>query len=116
MSSPTSIQSNLKMYVDTDYAVCPHADVHQRRPGHAREPTQAVVVLSSGEAEYYGVVKGMCEAPGIKGIANDMGLDLSITLPTGSSAAKGIATRKGLGGSNTWRPGRYGPRTRSMRV
>ena len=39
----------------------------------------------------------MCEALGVKGIAKDMGLDLSITLYTDSSAAKGIATRKGLG-------------------
>ena len=46
--------------------------------------------------EYYAVVKGMCEALGIKEIAQDMGLDLSITLSTDSSAAKGVA-RKGLG-------------------
>ena len=59
--------------------------------------TQTVVALSSGEAEYYGVVKGMCEALGIKGIAKDMALDFSITLSTDSSAAKGIATGKGLG-------------------
>ena len=59
--------------------------------------TQTVVALSSGEAEYYGVAKGMCEALGIKGIAKDMGLDLSITLSTDSSAANGIATGKGLG-------------------
>ena len=59
--------------------------------------TQTVVALSSGEAEYYGVTKGMCEALGIKGIAKDMGLNLGITLYTDSSAAKGIATRKGLG-------------------
>ena len=55
-----------------------------------------MVALWSGEAEYYRVVKGMCEALGIKGIAKDMGLDFSITLSTDSSAAKEIATRKGL--------------------
>ena len=58
--------------------------------------TQTVVALSSGEAEYYGVVKGMCEALRIKGIAKDMGLDFSITLSTDSSAAKVIATGKRL--------------------
>ena len=57
--------------------------------------TQTVVALSSGEAEHY-EVKGMCEALSVKGIAKDMGLDFCITLPNGSSAAKGIATRKGL--------------------
>ena len=80
-----------------------HAEIHQRWPGHAREPLAGrpgrthMVAVSSGEAEYYGVVKGMCEALGIKGIAKDMGLDLSITLCTDSSAAKRIATRKRLG-------------------
>ena len=59
--------------------------------------TQTVIALSSGEAEYYGLTKGICEAIGIKGIAKDMGLNLGITLYTDSSAAKGIATRKGLG-------------------
>ena len=78
--------------------------------------TQTVVALSSGEAEYYGVVKGMCEALGIKGIAKDMSLDFSITSSTDSSAAKGIATRKAWRRSNIWRPGRCGRRTRSMRV
>ena len=58
--------------------------------------TQTVVALSSGEAEYYGVVKSMCEALGIKGIAKDTGLDFSVTLSADSSAAKGIATGKGL--------------------
>ena len=64
-------------------------------------PTQTLVALSSGEAEYCGAVKGMCEALGIKGIAKDMGLDFSITLSTDSSAAKGIATGKGLGKGKT---------------
>ena len=59
--------------------------------------TQTVVALSSGQAEYYGVTKGICEAIGIREIAKDMGLDLKIKLHTDSSAAKGIATRKGLG-------------------
>ena len=42
------------------------------------------MALSSGEAEYDGVVKGMCEALGVKGIAKEM--DFSITLSTDSSA------------------------------
>ena len=78
--------------------------------------TQTVVALSSGEAEYYGVVKGMCEAFGIKGMAKDMGFDFSITLSTDSSAVKGIATRKGLGNVKHLEPGRCGRRTRSMRL
>ena len=103
------VQSILQVYVDTDYAGCPRT----RRPTNGGlvmhgshllktwATTQTVVALSSGEAEYYGVVKGMCEALGIKGIAKDMGLDLGITLSTDSSTAKGIATRRGLGEGQT---------------
>jgi len=60
--------------------------------------TQTVVALSSGEAEYYGVVKGACEGIGIVGLVDDFtGNRMVISLATGSSAAKGIATRKGVG-------------------
>ena len=38
--------------------------------------TQTVVALSSGEAEYYGVVNDICEALEIKESAMDMGLEL----------------------------------------
>ena len=99
------VQSNLQVYVDTDYAGCPRTRrstngglvMHGSHLLKTWASTQTVVALSSGEAEYYGVVNGMCEALGNKGIAKDMGLDFSITLSTDSSAAKGIATRKGLG-------------------
>ena len=99
------VQSNLQVYVDTDCAGCPRTRrstngglvMHGSHLLKTRASTQTVVALSSGEAEYYGVVKGMCEALGIKGIAKDMGLDFSITLSTDSSAAKGITTGKGLG-------------------
>ena len=93
------------MHVDTDYAGCQRTRrstsgglvTHGSHLLKTWASTQTVVALSSGEAEYYGVVKGMCEALGIKSNAKDMGLDFSITLSIDSSAAKGIATRKGLG-------------------
>ena len=59
--------------------------------------TQAVIALSSGEAEYYGLVKGSSHAMGIRSLAADMGVDMSIRVRTDSSAAKGIASRAGLG-------------------
>ena len=65
--------------------------------------TQKVIALSSGEAEYYGLVKGASMAKGTQAIMMDMGLNMKIrsmghdTIHTDSSAAKGIATRKGLG-------------------
>ena len=99
------VQSHLQVYVDTDYAGCPRTRrstngglvMHGSHLLKTWATTQTVVAHSSGEADYYGVAKGMCEALGIKGIAEGMSLDLSITLSTDSSVAKMIATRKGLG-------------------
>ena len=58
---------------------------------------QQVIAMSSGEAEYYGMVKGASNALGIAGMLKDIGLNLAINLHTDSSAAKGIASRRGLG-------------------
>ena len=58
---------------------------------------QQVVATSSGEAEYYGMVKGASNGLGIQGMLHDSGVILGITLYTDSSAAKGIASRRGLG-------------------
>ena len=97
--------SCLDAYVDTDYAGCRRTRRSTNggllfHGGHLIKSwatTQTVVALSSGEAEYYGVTKGSCEAIGLKGIVQDMGIDLGIKLHTDSSAAKAIATRRGLG-------------------
>ena len=59
--------------------------------------TQPVIALSSGEAEYYGMVKGAGNTMGIASMFRDMGVQYSITLFTDSSAAKGISSRRGLG-------------------
>jgi len=52
--------------------------------------TQAVVALSSGEADYYGLVKVGTMALGIRSMLQDMGIDGRIVLRTDASAAKGI--------------------------
>ena len=59
--------------------------------------TQQVIALSSGEAEYYGMVKGAANAMGVSGMFQDMGVQHTIILYTDSSAAKGISSRRGLG-------------------
>ena len=59
--------------------------------------TQKTVTLSSGEAELGGVVKGASEALGLRSLARDLGLDVSIELHTDSSAALGICRRTGIG-------------------
>jgi hypothetical protein len=59
--------------------------------------TQAIVALSSGEAEYYGIVKGASIGLGLKSMFGDFGIRVAIRVNTDASAAKGIANRKGLG-------------------
>jgi len=59
--------------------------------------TQAIIALSSGEAEYYGLVRGSSEALGLRSVLGDLGVDVKVRVKTDASAAKGIATRRGLG-------------------
>ena len=59
--------------------------------------TQKIIALSSGEAEYYGMVRGGAEAMGTRNILEDMNIERKIRLLEDSSAAKGIAERTGLG-------------------
>ena len=97
---------HLTVRVDTDYAGCKRT----RRSTNGGmimlgnhliknwATTQTVVAISSGEAEYYGVTKGACEGLGVVGLMEDLGGGrMPIVLETDSSAAKGIATRRGVG-------------------
>ena len=58
---------------------------------------RASIVLSSGEAEFYGVVRGAGIALGIRTLYSDIGLSLPIRVWTDSTAALGIGGRQGLG-------------------
>ena len=59
--------------------------------------TQPSVTLSSGEAEYYGLVKAAGAGLGHQSLMQDLRLKLPVTVWTDSSAAIGIASRSGLG-------------------
>ena len=63
--------------------------------------TQKVTALSSGEAEYYAIVKGATQGMGIRSMLQDFQIDKASTrhieVKEDSSAAKGIASRRGLG-------------------
>ena len=59
--------------------------------------TQAGVAMSSGEAEFYGAVKGASAGLGMRALYKDIGYDLPLRLWTDSSAAVGICSRQGLG-------------------
>ena len=56
--------------------------------------TQSVISLSSGEAEYYGMVKGASVAMGIASMLKEMGQVTSLVLKCDASAAVGIAMRR----------------------
>ena len=58
---------------------------------------QATVATSSGEAEYYAIVKAASEALGIEALARDLGWKAKIQILVDSSAARVIASRTGLG-------------------
>ena len=59
--------------------------------------TQAVVALSSGEAEYYALVKGAAQAIGIRNMLKDIGVATEIEIKTDANAAIGIGSRRGTG-------------------
>ena len=59
--------------------------------------TQPSISLSSGEAEYYGVVKAAGIALGQQSLMSDMGMKAKVRVWTDSSAALGICGRSGLG-------------------
>lgn len=93
------------MWVDADWAGCKRIRrstnggviILGRHMIKCWSSTQATVALSSGEAEYYGMVKGCSTAIGAKSMLADLGVDVKIRLRTDVSAAKGIASRRGLG-------------------
>ena len=59
--------------------------------------TQRVISLSSGEAEYYAIVKGASVGLGLKAMLSELNVDTDLTLKTDASAAVGISMRRGLG-------------------
>ncbi len=59
--------------------------------------TQSNVALSSGEAEFHGVVRGSGIGLGLQSLLKDVGIAVPLRLWTDSSAAIGICSRQGLG-------------------
>ena len=62
-------------------------------------PTQAVISLSSGESEFYGVVKASGIGLGYQALMEDLGWRLDLRVWTDSTATIGICGRAGLGKS-----------------
>ena len=95
----------IDIYTDTDWAGCPRTRKSTSGGcvmlGHHTvktwSSTQASVALSSGEAEFNGVVRGSGIGLGCQSLLKDLGIDLPVRIWTDSSAAIGICTRQGLG-------------------
>ena len=59
--------------------------------------TQHTYALSSGESEYYALVKASSVAIGLQSMLSDVNISASIEVRADASAAIGIASRRGLG-------------------
>ena len=59
--------------------------------------TQKTVALSSGEAELTAMVKVTCEGLGVASLMKDWGREMKILIHADSSAALGVARRRGAG-------------------
>ena len=98
-------RSLIHVYSDSDWAGCPRT----RRSTTGGILTvdggvvktwssmQTTVAQSSGEAEYYAMVRAAAEALGLQSIMKDMGWSAGIQLWVDSSAAKSMTARIGLG-------------------
>ena len=98
-------QTHATTWVDTDYAGCLRTrkstsggliniGTHLVKSWSA---TQKPIALSSGEAEYYGVVRGAATSKGTQPILKDMGIKLELEVLTDSSAAKRDSHQKMTG-------------------
>ena len=104
-SYPYQAAEELNAYSDTDWAGC--ARTRKSTSGgclmlgthllKSWSSTQATVALSSGEAEFYGVVRAASTALGQQALFRDLGLETKVKVWTDSSAAIGICSRQGLG-------------------
>ncbi|CAK0843171.1 unnamed protein product [Prorocentrum cordatum] len=97
------------VYCDSDYA----GDPITRRPRSGMailwgahllkhgSTVQSTVSLSSGEAEYYALLRGACHGFGAQATLADLGVEVDYEMElyifSDSSAARGIASRQGLG-------------------
>ena len=97
--------NGIDVYVDTDWAGC--VKTRKSTSGGAImlgrhclkhwSSTQPSTALSSGEAEFYGVVRGAGHGLGFQALLRDLGITAKLRLWTDSSAALGICSRQGLG-------------------
>ena len=92
------IPSKLSVTVDADHAGC--FETRRSTSGGVVQlgthtlkswaSTQAVVSLSSGESEFYSIVKGAPQGLGLKSTLRELGIGVDVEIYTDSSSAKGL--------------------------
>ena len=100
-----SMPKDLQVFCDSDHAGCKTSRksissavlLLGKHMIKLSSTTQSPLSLSSGEAEWFALVKGGCLAMGTQAAGRDFGVDLAVQLSTDSSAAKGIGSRRGCG-------------------
>ena len=100
-SEPSVVQ----IYVDSDWAGCTESRKSTTGfvamiGGHLvrhNSTLQTVVGLSSGESEYYALCRGAATGLGILSHLKDLGIEYGLVCNSDSSAARAVASRKGLG-------------------
>ena len=102
---PQQVIGGIDVYTDTDWAGCPRT--RKSTSGgvvmlgkHTMKhwsSTQTSTALSSGEAEFAGVIRGAGQGLGYQSLLHDLGIIAPLRVWTDSSAAIGICSRQGLG-------------------
>jgi hypothetical protein len=104
---PQALPGELETFCDADHAG--DRETRRSRSGMAimwgkhllkhGSCVQSTVALSSGESEYYSLLRASAHALGVKAMLQDWGygVGLGLSMRCDSSAARGIAARQGLG-------------------
>ena len=95
----------LEVWVDADHAGCIRS--RKSTSGLALQlgkctikmscKTQGVIALSTGEAEYYSLVSGACNALGEQAVLKDWGISVPISGYMDATTGLAIGSRHGLG-------------------
>ena len=95
----------VKVFTDSDHAGCVRTRkstssvvaMHGKHWLKSSSTTQQEQALSSGESEFYALVKGASLGIGLKTLMEDIGKEVLVILATDSTAGTGIAQRRGVG-------------------
>ena len=102
---PQRMYKSIRAYCDSDFGGCLTTRksttglclmVGQHCLKHSSN-LQSTVSLSSGEAEYYALIKASSAGMGMRAMFEEWGISLDIKVLSDSSAARGTVSRRGLG-------------------